>query len=126
VSDPFLSALERLADAKAEMMQKMTEELATTPDSSAIPDVLRRVGERFRHFCETAEIPFEQQFGDCLTANLPEAQSLMEKHRLAVATFLSALQRLKFDEPYVGDLQVAAAVAEFERATAHIPARTPG
>jgi hypothetical protein len=125
VGDPFLSSLQRLLDAKCEMMQTMTEELATTRDSSAILDVLRRAGERFRHFYETAEIPFEQQFGDRITAALPEAQPT-EKHRLAVATFLSWLQRLKFDEPYVGDLQVAAAVAEFERATAHIPARTPG
>ena len=125
MSDPFLSALARLIDAKCEMMQTMTEELATTRDLSAIPHVLRRAGERFRHFSETAEIPFEQQFGDRITAALPEAWPT-EKHRLAVATFLSWLQRMKFDEPYAGDLQVAAAVAEFERATAHIPARTPG
>lgn len=124
MGDPFLSALERLLDAKFEMMQTMTAELGTTIDASAIPDVLRRAGERFRHFRETAEIPFEQQFGDRITANLPEAQSSMEKHRLAFAPFLSGLQRLKYDEPYVGDLQVSAAVAEFEHATARIPART--
>jgi hypothetical protein len=53
VGDPFLSALERLLDAKCEMMQTMTEELATTRDSSAIVDVLRRAGERFRHFIES-------------------------------------------------------------------------
>jgi hypothetical protein len=125
VGDPFVSALERLLDAKFEMMKTMAEELATTRDSSAIPDVLRQAGERFRQFRETAEIPFEQQFGDRITANLPEAQSPMEKHRLTFATFLSGLQRLKFDEPYVGDLQVTAAVAEFERATARIPTRMP-
>ena len=125
MGDRFLSALEGLIDAKFEMMQTMTSELATTRDSSAIPDMLRRAGERFRHFRKTAEIPFEQQFGDRITATLPEAQSLLEKHRLAFATFLSGLQRLKFDEPYVGDLEVAAAVAEFEHATARIPARTP-
>jgi hypothetical protein len=125
VGDHFLSALERLLDDKFEIMQTMTAELGTTRDSSAIPDVFRRAVERFRHFRKTAEIPFEQQFGDRITAASTEAQSLMEKHRLSFATFLSGLQRLKYDEPYVGDLQVAAAVAEFERATAGIPARTP-
>ena len=78
-----------------------------------------------RHFRKSAEIPFEEQFGDRIIANLSKAQSLMEVHRLAFATFLSGLQRLKFDEPYVGDLQVTTAVAEFKRTTARIPARTP-
>ena len=125
VGDPFLSALEGLLDAKFEIMQTTAAELDTTRGSSAISDVLRRAGERFRHFRKSAEIPFEEQFGDRIIANLSEAQSLMEVHRLAFATFLSGLQRLKFDEPYVGDLQVTTAVAEFERATARIPARTP-
>lgn len=125
MSDLFLSGLKRLLDAKFELMQTMTAELGTTHDSSAIPDVLRRAGERFRHFRKTTEIPFEQQFGDRNTATVPEAQSLMDKHRFAFIMFLSGLQRLKFDEPYVGDLHVAAAVAEFECAAARIPARTP-
>ena len=103
----------------------MTDELGTARDPSAIPDVLRRAGERFRHYRNTVEIPFEHQLGDRITATLPEAQSLMEKHRLAFAAFLSGLQRLKFDEPYVGNLSLAAAVAEFECATARIPARMP-
>lgn len=125
MGDDFLIALERVLDGKVEIMRTMTEELRTTPDALAIPGVLRRAGERFRHFSETVEMLLEQQFRDRLTACLPEAQPLMEKHRLAVDSFLSELQRLKYDEPYAGDPQVAAAVAEFESATAHIPARTP-
>lgn len=126
MDDPFLSTLERLLDAKCDLMETLAEELATARDSSAIHEVLCRAGERFRHFSETLEIPFEQQFPDRFKAVMSGTEFITEKRGLTIDTLLSALQRLKFDEPYVGDPHVTVAVAEFERATAQIPARTLG
>lgn len=120
-----ITALERLLDDKFELMRTTSAELGATRDASALPEVLHRAGERFQHFRNTTEIPFERQFGDRIKATLPEAQSVMEMHRLTFAAFLSWLQRLKYDEPYAGDLQIATAVERFECETARIPARAP-
>jgi hypothetical protein len=50
-------------------------------------------------------------------------QLIMQRHRPSFDAFLSALQLLKYDEPYASNADVAAAIAEFEFTTARIPAR---
>lgn len=126
MSDEFLAALERLLDEKFEIMKSMTAELGALQDAAAIPGTIRRTRASLRRFRVRVEEPFGLQFADRLASDVTAMRSLSEKHRPVFDAFMSTLQRLKFDPPYVADVEIAAAIEDFELATARIPKRAPG
>jgi len=126
VSDEYVSALERLLDEKFEIMRVMTEELGTLQDAAVILNTIRRSRASLRRFRVRVEEPFGLQFADRIASDTTAMRSLSEKHRPVFDAFISTLQRLKYDPSYVADVEIAAAIEDFEFATARIPERAPG